>query len=344
MNALVLLLLLGGEGDFWTRTLARSPEVERWLLEGDQRLQMRGEEHLREAEAAFAEAVRLAPRDPRARREHAGSLVELDRYAEALSEWRAVRALDQKLDAGQVASGIGVCLAHLGEHAAAAQEYRRALDAREGVSFAIVHWNLGDVEMALGHVDEALRQYQLAAAAAAGAAPDSALAQEAAVIDLALAVAYDRLEDDAKARAQARRAVSRNVLRVLATQSKIFFVPPEDRAYSVALAHEAAGERVSALEQWTEYLRAAPHGPWLARARGHLDALMSEPVRAGSAPSELGKCVVGRRVVADVRLQGTGVTPVIRIFPAELAPEVRPCLDTAARRIGGTAHYQLVGK
>src|SRR5262249_28638331 len=59
VNALVLLLLLGGEGDFWTRTLARSPEVERWLLEGDQRLQMRGEEHLREAEAAFAEAVRL---------------------------------------------------------------------------------------------------------------------------------------------------------------------------------------------------------------------------------------------------------------------------------------------
>ena len=352
MTALVLFLLLGGgagqgqtDSDFWARTLARSPEVERWLLEGDQRLQLRAEEQWRQAEQAFAEAARLAPRDPRVRQEHAQSLGLLGRYAEELQEWRAVRRLDDKLDPGGVAMALGVCLARTGEYAAAAQEYRRAIDARSDVTLGIAHWNLGDVEMALGHVEEALHQYQLALLAATSAGAGTNLEHDAPAIELALAVAHDRAGDEAQARIIARRAVARGALRVLGERvSQIFFVPPEDQPYTLALGNEVAGERVSALEQWTEYLQHAPNGPWLARARAHLDALLSETPRGGPVPSELSKCVAGRRLVAEVRLGGSSAAPAIRIFPSDGAADVQACLDLAARRLGGSGRYLLVGK
>src|SRR5262249_41614151 len=152
-----LLLLSPPGGDFWLRTLARSAEVERWKLEGDQRIAMATAEHYAEAEQAYAEAVRLSPRDPRAHFDHSLALNKLGRYPDEAAELLATRALDQHFEAALVAFKLGVARARLGHYVEAALEYRRAIDLREGMiasQIAVAHWDLGDCEMALGHLDE----------------------------------------------------------------------------------------------------------------------------------------------------------------------------------------------
>jgi tetratricopeptide (TPR) repeat protein len=272
-----LALLFGvGASQFWAQSLARSPEVERWLTEGDQRLRM-GREHVREAEAAYAEAIKLDPRDLRARRDHAVALVELGRHSEAAAELRVARALDPGFDPGPLASELAVCLARVGDYAGAAQEYRRAIDARGDLDLGILHWNLGDAEMAQGRLEEARRQYQLASAAAHDSA-NGDLARDAPVIDLSLAVAYDRSEDPARAFAIATPQVAERALAVLGDlRSRIFFVPPLDRIYTEALANQAIGNRARALELWTEFARKGADTPWAARARDHLAELGRAP-------------------------------------------------------------------
>ncbi len=43
-----------------------------------------------------------------------------------------------------------------------------------------------------------------------------------------------------------------------------------DAHYNLALALERNGQRRSALEHWTRYLRLDPSGPWARHARGQL--------------------------------------------------------------------------
>ena len=336
----LLLLLYGPGGDFWLRTLARSAEAERWKLEGDQRLRMNTQEHYVEAEQAFAEAVRLAPRDSQAHYDHSLSLRYLQRYTEEVAELRTIRALDEHFEAGPIALDLGIAYARLGHYAEAAQEYRRAIDLREGVGLGQAHWNLGDCEMALGHLDEATRQYE--AARRLVAAPNSSEAVRLPPIDLALAVAFDRAEDDARAVAAAKRANAGNVMGVLTrTDSLIFFVPPEDRDYSLALAYEANGDRISALDRWQEYLAAVPSGPWSARARSHMDAQLAAPAAGPPAPPELAHCLSGKKFVAEVRTRGKGQTPVVRVFPRDA--DVATCLTAAATKLSIAQRYEITG-
>src|SRR5262249_22204487 len=114
MWLVALTLLSPPGGDFWLRTLARSAEVERWKLEGDQRLAMGTAEHNAEAEQAYAEAVRLSPRDPRAHYDHANALNKLGRYLDQVAELLATRALDQHFEAAPVALDLGIAHARLG--------------------------------------------------------------------------------------------------------------------------------------------------------------------------------------------------------------------------------------
>jgi tetratricopeptide (TPR) repeat protein len=336
---LVFLLSPPG-GDFWLRTLARSAEVERWKLEGDQRLRMGTTEHVQEAEQAYAEAVRLAPRDPQAHYDHSWALAALGHWAEEAAELRATRALDEHFEAGHIASALGVDHARMGQYADAVLEYRRALDIREGVRLGITHWNLGDAEMALGHLDQATREYELARTMVSSHIGDEV--KDLPAIDLALAVAYDRAEDEARAGAAIKRANAGNVMGVLTrADSQIFFVPPEDRDYSLALAYEALGDRISALDRWHEYLAAAPSGAWSARARVHADAQLTAPPSTPAAPAELARCVAGKKIVAEVRTRGKGQPPVVRVFPRDA--DIATCLVAAGAKVTGVQRYELVG-
>jgi tetratricopeptide (TPR) repeat protein len=342
MWLVALTLLSPPGGDFWLRTLARSAEVERWKLEGDQRIAMGTAEHNLEAEQAYAEAVRLAPRDPRAHYDHSLALRTLGRYVDQVAELLATRALDQHFEAAGVALDLGIALARLGHHGEAALEYRRAIDLREGLTvkhIALAHWNLGDCEMALGHLDEATRQYEIARSSMA--LLTGADASDLPAIDLALAVAYDRAEDEARMRTAVRRANAGNVLAVLTrADSQIFFVPPEDREYSLALAYEGIGDRISALDRWKEYLAAAPSGTWSSRARTHMDAQLAAPA-ASPAPPELLRCVAGKKVVAEVRTRGKGQPPVVRVFPRDA--DIATCLVAASAKLMTVQKYELVG-
>ena len=339
MLALAFLLSPPG-GDFWLRTLARSAEVERWKLEGDQRLRMGTAEHLQEAEQAYAEAVRLAPRDPQARYDHSLVLAALGRWAEEAAELRVTRALDEHFEPGRIASALGVDHARMGHYEDAVLEYRRALDMREGVRLGITHWNLGDAEMALGHLDEATREYELARAIVSTHVGEEA--KDLPAIDLALAVAYDRAEDDARERVAVKRANAGNVLGVLTrSDSLIFFVPPEDRDYSMALAYEALGDRISALDRWHEYLAAAPSGAWSARARTHVETQLTAPPATTPAPPELTRCIAGKKIVAEVRTRGKGQIAVVRVFPRDA--DVASCLVAAGAKVTGVQRYELVG-
>src|SRR5262249_37942170 len=156
-------------------------------------------------------------------------------------------------------------------------------------------------------------------------------AQDLPVVDLALAVAYDRAEDEARVRTVVRRANAGNVMGVLTrTDSQIFFVPPEDRDYSLALAYEGLGDRISALDRWQEYLAAAPSGTWSPRARTPTDTLLTAP-SAAPAPPDLLHCVAGKKVVAEVRTRGKGQTPVVRVFPRDA--DISTCLAAAAAKL-----------
>jgi tetratricopeptide (TPR) repeat protein len=343
MTWLVALTLLSPPGgDFWLRTLARSAEVERWKLEGDQRIAMGTAEHNAEAEQAYAEAVRLSPRDPRAHYDHALALAKLGRYLDQVAELLATRALDQHFEAAGVALDLGIARARLGHYLESALEYRRAIDLHEGLTvkhIGLAHWNLGDCEMALGHLDEATRQYEIARGLMSTLS--GADASDLPAIDLALGVAYDRAEDEARVRTAIRRANAGNVLAVLTrADSQIFFVPPEDREYSLALAYEGTGDRISALERWQEYLVAAPSGIWSSRARTHIDALLAAPA-AASAPPDLLRCVAGKKVVAEVRTRGKGQAPVVRVFPRDA--DSATCLVGAAAKLTTSQKYELVG-
>jgi tetratricopeptide (TPR) repeat protein len=273
--ACALLLLGAPPGDFWARTLARPVQLDEWIREGDERLAMRLPEHIVQAESAYAAALRLDARDFRARMGHAEALERMGRFAECAAELEIARALDAHREAGPLAMALGLCRARSGAYVEAALEYRRALDAQAGVVLGLAHFNLADVEMARGQLDEALRQYGLAAHTALAAPSGSLLARSRPVIELAAAMARDRAGEDVLARLLSGQGdlSLHQILLALASQVALFFVPPEDRFYALALAYEAAGERARAVEYWREYLRVAPGARYHSRAEWHLARL-----------------------------------------------------------------------
>jgi tetratricopeptide (TPR) repeat protein len=278
MIALACLLTIApepAEAGFWARTLARSPQVVEALREGDEHLSRRSSEQIMAAEAAYAQAVRLAPSDVRARTAHAEALERLGRYAECVDELLAARALDSVADAGPLAMSLGVCRVRTGDYAGAVLEYRRALDAASGLLLGAVHWNLGDALMALGHLSEAIAHYHAAERAAAGAPSGSLLARARPVLALMAAMARDRAGEDV---VPSIAKAAPPMLAALGSQLGLFFVPPEDRFYALALAYEATSDRARSLEFWAEYLRVSTLVLYRARAAWHEERLRTQGV------------------------------------------------------------------
>lgn len=114
--------------------------------------------HPAAAQAHYAEAVRLTPRDPKPRTNLGLLLARQGDFAGAIEQHRAVVEIDPNLPVGHL--NLGYALAAFGRHAEAMQQFRDALRLRPNDPSA--HLALAESSLAIGQSDEALAQCQVA--------------------------------------------------------------------------------------------------------------------------------------------------------------------------------------
>ena len=117
--------------------------------------------------------------------------------------------------------------------------------------------------MALGRMDEAIETLEAAAE----------LSGQRSLVLFALAVAYDRADDFARARETMERALARDRRLNSLLAARRHFAPPADQDYYLGLGRAAAGDRPHARAHFFRYLSAAADSPWRARALAHLKRL-----------------------------------------------------------------------
>jgi hypothetical protein len=125
--------------------------------------------------------------------------------------------------------------------------------------------------MAMGRLDEAIARYRQAEDTAIPGSDEHKLAL------WGLGVALDRDEQVEKSRDAVARAIDKDPTMSKLSDDRVFFEPPGDKFYYLALGHEVAGERKEALAALSDYLVAQPRGRWARRARAHVDALKKAP-------------------------------------------------------------------
>jgi tetratricopeptide (TPR) repeat protein len=227
-----------------------------------------------------ARALGMAdPRHPEACRPRA-----CERAAQAL---KRARDLDRPgLFADRIASELGIVYSRLGTYADALVEYDRALrtvPSERNMEIglwsyldrfserAVLYGNSAETLMALGRLDEAIARYRQAEAEAM--VDPQLYAVELELAQFGLGVALDRDEQSEKAEQAIAAAVARDPNMRLLSRDTVFFEPPGDKAYYVALGYEVGGMRPRAIAAWREYLRAQPAARWARRARTRLGAL-----------------------------------------------------------------------
>ncbi len=181
---------------------------------------------------------------------------------------------------------LGIVYSRLGAYAEALAEYDRALrtvsadrSGENGTWTALDHarrraqlyGNSAETLMALGRLDEAIARYRRAEADAM--INSSIYADELELAQFGLGVALDRDEQPEKAEQAIATAIARDPNMRLLSSDAVFFEPPGDKAYYVALGYEVSGMRPRAIAAWREFLRALPGSRWARRAKTRLVAL-----------------------------------------------------------------------
>lgn len=178
----------------------------------------------------------------------------------------------------EIAQILGIVLSRLGRFEGAVAEYDRALTLLPGQPGsplrlrshrATILGNSAEALMALGRLPEAIARYTQAEAID--------MTDQSALHTLGLAVAYDRDGQLEKSRDAMVRSLTTDPGMKLFNGDSVFFVPPGDRSYYVALSLEAFGDREAAIEAWQQFLRDLPRSRYGARARAHLDELRRTP-------------------------------------------------------------------
>ena len=149
--------------------------------------------------------------------------------------------------------------------AAARDDYRKLLELRPDSELSNVLGNLAETYMMLGDLDRAIETYRRTIATGAD------LSQE-----FGMAVALDRDEQGSQARAiiaaRGEGGVARFQLEL--RSGHIFFVPPGEELYYLALAAEALGDVSSAIELWDGFIASGAHPQFADRARHNRDVLL----------------------------------------------------------------------
>jgi hypothetical protein len=253
---------------FWERAIDPSRDEIASLIEIARRQLETNPARLAEAEAILGRAVGLAPEHARAhawlglvrgrRGDHAGCADALGRalaleptLSEPGTEWPA---------AWMARVELAICQARAGRVDAAERALLQLIeDGHEDVK---LFERLADVQMALGRLDDA-RATLARARRAAPLAPGP---------DYALAVAWDRDGDPARARAHLTTALGRDPARATLGPMRPY-APLADEAYYQGLAAtQVPGERLAALVWFRRYL-ATPGVAWAERAAAHVAAL-----------------------------------------------------------------------
>lgn len=245
---------------------------------------------LQSAAAKAGEAIALRPGDSTGHFVRGVALESLGRWAECASSYRAAMDLDPTLDRdpdlrqGQSAlHGLGICLARAGQLALAEEALERAI-ARS--PRGAEEWlRLGETRIAMGKLREATEALQASTEASGESSPTA--------LNLWLrALAYDRSLQPALAQEAADAAVqSDRYLRQL-TNPAIPFIHETEQFYLLGLGWQSASRPEFALAYFRAIANAKAPGPWMRRAREHVELLeqtrFPEVVtRVGPAPIEV---------------------------------------------------------
>jgi tetratricopeptide (TPR) repeat protein len=257
----------------------------------------------------------------------------------AIDELKLARALDTNgVDAGRVASELGIVYSRLGRFPEALAEYDRALKlveaerspvSHEAPGKSFLYGNSAETLMAMGRLDEAIERYRQAE----DAAPSGTIEWRLAL--WGLGVALDRDEQLEKSRHAIGLAVERDPAMAGLSDESVFFEPAGDKSYYLALGHEQSGERTEALAAWSDYLSVQPHARWAHRARAHIDALKKAPPEVPAGPVEIsvGDPILGRTARSRVELS---------LMMHAHDDDLRRCHARALRR--GVPRTQLQGE
>jgi tetratricopeptide (TPR) repeat protein len=258
--------------------------------------------HLRVAEAALRRrevleaarrdanaALRLDPRNARAWSLLARVREQQDAPPPELIDLhrRAVTLLDRDDLSRRAESlfGLGVAHTRLEQNAEARNAYEELVATPAAPGLAVALCNLAEVLVYLREIPLAIERYRSCAA----------LLPQRATAWWGLAVAHDRggQERDASMAADAALAIDPRLEDI--TGEGVFYVPPFERHYYVAIAQEARARAgggdlasLAALTSWRAYLlEGGPSAPWLDRARAHVAAIeqaLSHRARAEPRP------------------------------------------------------------
>ena len=324
--------------DFWERALEPGRGRYDELLARSRRLlDARTPKELKQASDLLTTAIGLVPGAPDAYYLRGWAREQLEDWAGCATDYQATRDRNPRFkpapnprNRGDLADGLGVCLARAGRYEEAATTLAQVTAA--GDTDATVWIRLGEVYMALGRLDESI--------AALDRAVDKALEKprgnEIATARWWRALALDRARrppaaldaGDDITEAQAALRADPTLSRIL--NPTVPSAPPEDIHYLAGLAYDARREGERALLYYREFLRQGLKNMWRKRAQEHVARLrkldvtemMSRPtvVQGTSAltPAQLakalrkdvtalGKCMKGApQAVAEVRIVVVG--------------------------------------
>jgi tetratricopeptide (TPR) repeat protein len=294
-----------------------------------------------QAKALCEQAIKERPRDPTPHMMLARALTVADpqhpeacrpRTCErAVAELKEARRLDANGgEAQRIANELGLVLSRVGAYEEALVEYERALKLVDGERAPSVfeeygrsslYGNSAETMMALGRLPQAIERYREAEATATPGQLEWELAQ------WGLGVALDRDEQIDKARQAIQRALDFDPTMGYLADDGVFFEPPGDKHYYVALGHEVAGDRDLAIAAWRAFLAEAPASPYARRARAHLAELKRAPAAGVSVDPARVRVSLGE--IMDLR--GARPAAALRDVVHQHLDELRLCYARTLR-------------
>lgn len=334
----------GGGDTLWDDVA--HPHRERWLTLVAQGKQLVKQHAWSQAADVLGEAVKLEPREADGHYYLGCAQAGLGQAARCAESLQTTLALaPDYVPEGDRASSVhlrlGDCLLLSGRVYESVEPYQRALGDTGLVGAARAHGllALGDALQALGRLGEAEAAYQGALEV-----------NRTSPAGFALAVAYDRDDEPARAEAILRDALKNDpTLSGLSTSSYIF-VPPEDEdyyrgfAYQVAVSPEYEGRkpclawtcRALAIVHFRRYLARAGDSPYARNARDHLAALGSAAAGEGDVEVRASDAVAGKpfakvALAAALKMQACLQTEPLALLRVEVTIAGKPPAPAAPK-------------
>jgi tetratricopeptide (TPR) repeat protein len=217
--------------------------------------------------------------------------------AEALTLLQGVQERSARLgDEPEMHLAIGLCAAVTGEYLLAIEEnsllayYPNAKPEMQFLGFM----NLGDSQMAAGHLDEAIAAYTEAYLRVPGEP----------YVSFAMAVACYRNHDLRAAMTALQRALAMDPLLETLEDTNIIFVPAEDKLFFLALGAAGNRELELAYSYLLEYLSIAPEGLYRGRA---MEAISDVEAFSQQLTGEVSAAPLRRTPPLSKRATGGGI-------------------------------------